>query len=747
MRIRNSPLALATSAFALALFSPATLAAQDSATSVLTPGFGVLPPAMKANSDLPDIQAPPRAVAQVVQKHTMPAVPIGRPTWDVPQGPPLMPGQSTAGPTAATVQVYRNAIVRPAGSNWSSVGEPSVSKLDNVNGYLHTGNWYAANSTNGGATWSSINPYTLFGAVDAGFCCDQATIAHQGAAITVWLLQYSFSATTNRGSFMLGIGPDAHTANFGYRLDPTSFGFPAGNWFDFPHLAVSNDFVYLASNVFSGGGPYQGAVVARFNAAQLRTGGNVNFSYFRSDSATLPANTFGSARFALGIPGSTPTMYWASHVSTTSLRIFAWPDSGSMTVRDRAIGTWYSGNTPAPGPDGRDWTGRHDSRINGGYQGAQGTMGWAWISNAGGAFPRTFVRLVRFDSNFALYGESSAWNPTIAYAYASLAPSPAGHIGGTICGGGGTFFPHTLAVIMDDLNGWGFSDNNYIVAGNSGPATSIWGDYFWTQYIGGNKWVGTGFAQVGGSANANAEHHNADFGRTDLSNPVTRNLNIASSPVAGATFALNVYDFGLMKDGVTSAVRTFRNGNAVQVTAATTLGSRPFYRWLIGSTGQPVGQRTLALTMSSNQSITAVYGTQVTGTYTAYGTGCPGTSNQVPVHSGGGTPEIGRLMNWDINHVIGNTAGTINFGTRGAPIPLTFLGMGTCTLDVTIASVFSVSLNGAGLARLQFSVPNDTSLINARVATQGAVFDPGAPTPTKVVQTAGLETRVGGFQQ
>ena len=150
--------------------------------------------------------------------------------------------------------------------------------------------------------------------------------------------------------------------------------------------------------------------------------------------------------------------------------------------------------------------------------------------------------------------------------------------------------------------------------------------------------------------------------------------------------------------------------------------------------------------MSSNQSITAVYGTQVTGTYTTYGAGCRGTGNMIPGHVGGGTPEVGRLMNWDVTH-IPSTFGSLNFGARSAPVPLAFLGMGTCTLDVTIATTFSLAFNGAGLARLQFTTPSDPSLIGARVATQGSVFDPGTATPTKVVQTAGLETRIGGFQQ
>jgi hypothetical protein len=70
---------------------------------------------------------------------------------------------------------------------------------------LQTGNWYAARSIDSGQTWSYISPYTTFAATDGGFCCDQRTIYIPSADITVWLLQYSYSGTTQKAGQRIAI--------------------------------------------------------------------------------------------------------------------------------------------------------------------------------------------------------------------------------------------------------------------------------------------------------------------------------------------------------------------------------------------------------------------------------------------------------------------------------------------------------------------------------------------------------------
>jgi hypothetical protein len=72
--------------------------------------------------------------------------------------------------------------------------------------------------------------------------------------------------------------------------------------------------------------------------------------------------------------------------------------------------------------------------------------------------------------------------------------------------------------------------------------------------------------------------------------------------------------------------------------------------------------------------------------------------------------------------------------------------MGTCTLDVSIFGSFPLAHDSSGVARVQFTVPSDPALFGGEVGTQAAVIDLGTATPTKVVHSAGLLTRVGGVR-
>ena len=74
-----------------------------------------------------------------------------------------------------------------SGFGLNTVLEPSVAK--NGNEILLTGNTFAARSSDGGTSWSLLNPATLFPAADGGFCCDQTALFKPAApALTFWIL-------------------------------------------------------------------------------------------------------------------------------------------------------------------------------------------------------------------------------------------------------------------------------------------------------------------------------------------------------------------------------------------------------------------------------------------------------------------------------------------------------------------------------------------------------------------------------
>lgn len=722
----------------ISLFAPigalvlcSVLSAQEPPQMIPTQS-GVVHPDFYRGVDA-DVPAPPKQAMDAPHEHGMPEVPVGAPAWTPPMGPESVPNVAPANP-AATVMLYRNNIVAPGGSR-SNVGEPSASKTVGGNTILQTGNWYAARSTDDGASWSYINPYTRFSALDAGFCCDQYTVYHLPTNMVVWLLQYSYSSTTMHGSFRLAVSVgNANTGNpsHSYSLNPTNMGFASGTWFDFPHMAASGDFVFVAFNVFSAAGSYVGSMVARFNAAQMAAAQSVSFNYFRSDSNTA-ANLRGSSfRLTEGYAGPS-TMWWASHNSTTSIRIYQWRDADSgFTARDRTIGTWYSGRTDINGPDGRGWLGRIDNRINGAFYTGSGNneIGFMWTSNQGGTFPHMFVRMVKFDSTtFDLTNERSIWFSTGAWAYPAADVSSSGQLAGAMCFGGGTFYPGTAAWMIDDLNCTGF-DNIVFTDGNFGPDSSRFGDYVTAQYVNGNKWMVTGIAQRDGSGNSNSRPRNAEFGRTDLSFPVTYALNINSIPVQGADVTLTA-DFTCRSGATTNFTRRYRAGTSVSVTAPTTLEGLTFSRWNINGAAQPNGQRTITVAMTGSTTIEALYG--ATGSFAFFGTGCLGSNSLRPTVGATGSPIIGNTVTYRVSNALANAPSFMHIGLSntnwlGIPLPfnLSLIGAPNCFAYISQVVTLGTAANASGAATLPFAIPFNTAFVGAPHFVQWTLLDTAA---------------------
>jgi hypothetical protein len=720
-----SSLAVLGGAFLLA----ASLAAQD--PLVPTSSITVAPEVVRSvDLDVPPV---PRHVMTEPPRHDMPPVPVGPHSWDPPRGPETIPNVPQAVGPAAVVQVHRNNIVTPGGSR-SNVGEPSASKTLGGNTILHTGNWYAARSTDNGASWSYINPYTRFAAVDAGFCCDQFTILHAPENMVVWLLQYGFSSTTNKGSIRLATSVgNANTGNpsVSYVVDPSLFGFPAGNWFDYPHMAASNGFVFVASNVFNASSVYQGSIVMRWNAAQMAAGQTANINYFRSDSATAANLRGGSFRFTEGYFGPT-TMWWAAHVNTTTLRIYQWRDAdGGFSARDRTIGTWYSGRTDITGPDGRGWLGRIDNRITGGFYTGAGNdeIGFLWTSNAGGTFPNMFVRMVKFDANtFDLTGERSYWFAAGAWAYPGADASSSGHVAGAMCFGGGTFYPGTAGWIVDDLNCSGL-DNIVFTDANSGPDSSRFGDYVTSQYINGNLWMVTGIAQRDGSGNSNSRPRNAEIGRADLAFPTVYTLTVHSTPVAGANISLTA-DYTCRPGTATSFTRRFRSGTVVTATAPATLEGLPFARWYLNGAPQAAGVISINVTMSAGNTIDAYYG--LAGTFATFGTGCLGSNALRPAVGATGSPVIGQTVTYRVSNALATTPAFMHFGLSnsnwlGIPLPfnLSLIGAPNCFAYVDQVVTMGTATSG-GVATRNFTIPFNLAFVGIPHYVQWTLLDRSA---------------------
>jgi hypothetical protein len=242
-------------------------------------------------------------------------------------------------------------------------------------------------------------------------------------------------------------------------------------------------------------------------------------------------------------------MYWASHNSTSSERIYRW-DEGSGTIfwDDVAISTWPR-NLPyqCAGPDSQNWCGRgpNDGRIETGWV-AGGVIGFMWnASQQGTTFPYPYIHVARFlQSNRALIDQPIIWNPSHAWQYPAIGVDDRGHIAGPLYWGGGSFYPTMNILISDDLSsGWG--ENYGLVASQQGAPA--WGDWYSSRRHGlfGNTWIATGEARTNtGSVNS----WYAWFGRerdTPPSLNVSPGTSMRFSGVQGGPFTPSSFSYQL----------------------------------------------------------------------------------------------------------------------------------------------------------------------------------------------------------
>ena len=202
---------------------------------------------------------------------------------------PVRPHRSRRGLHADRAAGSRRGQRRPL--------DPSVATAGNV--VLVTGNLYFAFSKDAGKTFKYLNPVTDIykkDNPDGGACCDQ--VVHYDAATNrfYWLLQYWCTVQTDckkrPGTNRIRIAeasPErlAKTGGRGwtyYDFLSTDFE-PAGDWIDFPDMAVGQSFLYVTINcpscttkTTSGA-----AIWMRLRKDQLAAGGSLDWPYIATD--------------------------------------------------------------------------------------------------------------------------------------------------------------------------------------------------------------------------------------------------------------------------------------------------------------------------------------------------------------------------------------------------------------------------------------------------------------------------------
>jgi hypothetical protein len=381
----------------------------------------------------------------------------------------------------------------------STINEPSTA-ASGSNAFI-TGNWFASQSTDGGANWSLVNPFTRFPSAAGGFCCDQVVLYEPSRDIWIWILQYVESGGSN--IFRVAV---CRGASFGswYYWDFSPRALNAAwtdMWFDYPDAALSSNHLYITFNAFNTARAFQRSFAFKLPLNALRDATSLGYQWWST-------TTHGSLRLT---QGATSSMFFASHNGGRQLRVFGWPDSsGSIGSMDVTVSPWSSGPYSAPGPGGAEWLSRTDSRITGAW--VTGTRaGFLWTAAAQTGRPMPYVKGAVVDTTTrTLVEQPEIWNQSAAFAYPAASPNAAGVIGVSLFFGGGSQHPSHVVGFRDGAE-WRLVITR---TGTNGPPGGAWGDYLSCRRYapGSSEWVASGYTLQGGTDRRNIEPQYVHFG-------------------------------------------------------------------------------------------------------------------------------------------------------------------------------------------------------------------------------------------
>ncbi len=333
-----------------------------------------------------------------------------------------------------------------------------------------TANWFAAYSTDGGSTFTQLNPTTVFPADAVGFCCDQIVQYVPSIDRFIWLLQ-------GNNGYRLASASPADIINSGgtawtyWNLTPNIFGVCGS--FDYPDLSVGNNSLYISWD--AGGGCSGGFQVARTSLAGLQAGGTITIEF------TDPA--LGTMAWGSHLAQDTgDEIFWAGHNNNSQMRVFSLAEgSGTYFWRDVDISSWANNAPTSTTPDGQDWLAKNFNGPGGNSFPRNGVIGatrlsdqlwFAWTAGTDGFFQQPHVEMVTLDraNNFRLIQQVQIWNNSYAFAYPALATDAcSGEVGLSLeYGGNGNYENHVVGF-------WG--DFVVYITSASNVGTTRYGDY------------------------------------------------------------------------------------------------------------------------------------------------------------------------------------------------------------------------------------------------------------------------------
>jgi len=395
-----------------------------------------------------------------------------------------------------------------------TVAEPTVA--NNGKQIFFTGNLFAAQSLDGGATWDFLNPRTI-GAhpLRARFDGDQIAIYDPSRDLTIWAQLYDPRVGTGGIRLAVGSGLNLGTSSWvTYDFEPQNIPGLNGLWPDRPSLALSNDFVYLTAELFRvATQDWAQSIIFRVPIDDLAAGQNT------------VANFFNTAQFGAlhCVQGARTTMHFAANRRPASasargeVRVWSWPENANQVQSiSTFVRPWGAAQTLTAGGS---WLGRlstpngYDDRICAAWL-ASGTLGFMWNANNDVFYPHPYVRVVRLrEDNKTLIDEPDIWNPNLVFAYPACSPNDRGQIGLTLFYSDPSGPPRHAVGILDDFSPtWRLQGTR---DSTNAPSNQFWGDYLACRRHSpdGLTWLASGFTLQNGGSDADVEPLLVHFGR------------------------------------------------------------------------------------------------------------------------------------------------------------------------------------------------------------------------------------------
>jgi hypothetical protein len=451
------------------------------------------------------LDQPPKIVSKkkkIHRRHILPLIQEGMEREFHSTTPPLRAKAMTQPMVAAdelTILVNTELTGPTQQDTASNVGEPSVAVNGNV--VFYTGNWYAAVSTDGGATFRFIDPETSF--KDPGpnsqFCCDQVVHYISQIDTFVWLLQYGPDTGDNIQRLAFATTTDVVNGRWRpFDVTTKSLGVE-GAFLDFPDLAVGASSLYMTTNIFGADGQ-TGSAVVRIPFSAIKSG-KVTAQHFVS----MELQSFRVAQNCGAIA------FFASHRDTSTLAVFSWPENQSQpTSTSVGVARWIGGNGyRSRTPDGSRWLDRADPRITGATL-TRNDLWFAWSVDGGSnQRPNPFIQIAKINAaNLTLIDNINIFDSDSATCYGALSTNANDEVGISYMIGGGSRFPSHVVGILTGTR----SD---VVAAEGERAPQLdpqngkgeWGDYLTVRRAFPNQqlFAATGYTMKGTGDGSNRD--------------------------------------------------------------------------------------------------------------------------------------------------------------------------------------------------------------------------------------------------